>query len=98
MKKKFDMETFMEEQRKAEIEEEKEDIMLNNIRKSGKKKKVSSDEFYEHNEIWCRYCMNYNDDDDSCKAGVSDEEWDEIDRSGEDCEKFDYIYELDEDK
>lgn len=82
---------------KLQNEEEREDIEIAKIRKSGKKVKISREEFFDKfDPSFCRYCMNYNDEEDSCNAGVSFEYWEEMDREGMECEKYDYIYEEDD--
>ncbi len=82
---------------KLQKEEEKEDIILEKIRKSGKKVKVTSEEYFDHfDPTFCRYCMNCNDEDGGCNAGITIEQWHEMHINGIECEKYDYIYETDD--
>lgn len=77
--------------------EEEEDNELKKIRKSGMKTKVTLERYNDtFDPTFCRYCMNYDDDTDGCKAGISQKEWEKMDRNGKECEKYDYIFECDE--
>lgn len=81
-------------------EEEQEDIEIENIRKSGKKKIITEEEYGEKfDPQFCRYCMNYIDETDSCKKGLPDPAHTK-DEDGFyiDCEEYDFIYITDEEK
>lgn len=75
--------------------EEKENIELEKARKKGKKIEVTEEEYDKNfDPTFCRYCMNYDDETDDCKAGITMEEWEKMDKEGEECDKYDYIYKI----
>lgn len=79
----------------AEFESEKN----NKIIKSGKKKIVSNQIYSEHfDPSDCRYCMNYDMENDSCRENMPNiDPWYTKDNDlPDDCEKWDYIYETKE--
>lgn len=79
----------------ADRKEAEEDIILEEIRKSGKPKIVDEETYYENTyETNCRYCMYYNDETDGCNKGISDSQWIEMHDNREDCELYEYVYTL----
>lgn len=79
----------------ADKKEAEENIILEEIRKSGKPKKVDEETFYENTfGTECRYCMYYNDENDQCNKGVNFEKWLEMHNNAEECEQYEYVYTL----
>ena len=44
----------------------------------------------------CIMILNCNDEDGGCNAGITIEQWHEMHINGIECEKYDYIYETDD--
>ncbi len=76
-----------------------ENLELEKINKSGKKKVVDNETYFENLDASdCRYCMNYNFDTDSCKKNMPNiDPWYTKDNGlFDECEEWDYIYEQDD--
>lgn len=98
--KKKTVQEFIEELEMNEATAELENIQIREIVKSGKKKKVNSDTYYDHlDPSQCRFCMNYVFETDTCKQNMPKiDPWYTKDNNLDDmCEAWDYVYEIDDD-
>lgn len=73
-----------------ELDEDEEDEEIRKIVDSGKRKIVSN-EFYAEffDPTYCRYCMNYNWANDSCKVNSS---YNYMAKERGECEEWKYIF------
>ncbi len=78
------------EKRWAKLEEDEEDYEIEKIVESGERKIVSSDFYSDYfDPSYCRYCMNYNWKDDTCKVNST---YNYMAKDRGNCEEWIYIF------
>lgn len=93
------MEESIKEFEIIDAKEELENLQNEEIIKSGQKKKVNSQTYFEHFDPGnCRFCMNYIFVTDRCKLNMPNiDPWYTKDHDlMDECEEWDYIYEEDD--
>lgn len=78
------------EKKWLELDEEDEDEEIRKIIESGKRKTVTNEFYFENfDPSLCRYCMNLNMNDDTCKVNSP---YDYMAKDRGECEYWEYIF------